>query len=181
MKRSLKFLITGPPRCGKTTLVSQIANIFQEMDKKVLGFITKEVRSGQSRIGFKALDLNSENECWLARKTTKRTKYMVGNYNVFINEFNSFLNKIIEVISFNKSIDLIIIDEIGKMELFSKKFESLISEIFNSNLPILATIGQRLKHPFKNILLQMSDVKLYELNRKNFDIVKSNLVKLLSI
>jgi len=181
MKESLKFLITGQPRSGKTTLVSQISNKFKEMDKKVLGFITTEVRSGQSRIGFKALDLNSNNECWLARKTNKRTKFMVGYYNVFITEFESFLTKTFEAAAFYASIDLIVIDEIGKMELFSKKFESLISEIFNSNIPILATIGQRLKHPFKNILLQMSDVKLYELKRKKFDIIKSNLVKLLSI
>jgi len=179
MSKRLKILITGPPRCGKTTLVSQISSELKEMGKNTFGFITTEVKKGQKRIGFRAIDINSKNECWLSRKTNKKTQYMVGSYNVFVDEFEQFLKKCFENFSIDNSNNLIIIDEIGKMELYSKKFISVISEIFKSNNSILATIGQKLRHPIKEMLLQMKDIKLCNLNRNNFDEIKSDLIQML--
>ena len=102
---------------------------------------------------------------------------MVGNYNVFVDEFEQFLEKSFENFSIDNSNNLIIIDEIGKMELYSKKFISLISEIFKSNNSILATIGQKLRHPVKEMLLQMKNIKIYNLNRNNFNDIKSDLIQ----
>ena len=177
MSKRLKILITGPPRCGKTTLVSQISIQLKKMNIKIFGFITTEVKKGQKRIGFRAIDINSKYECWLSRKTNKKTQYMVGSYNVFIGEFEQFLEKSFENFSIDNSNNLIIIDEIGKMELYSKKFISLISEIFKSNNSILATIGQKLRHPVKEMLLQMKNIKIYNLNRNNFNDIKSDLIQ----
>ncbi len=179
MKKISKILITGPPRCGKTTLVSRISTELKKLNNEIFGFITEEVKKGQKRIGFRAIDINLKNECWLSRKTNKKTQYMVGSYNVFIDEFEQFLEKCFENFSIDNSNNLIIIDEIGKMELFSHKFVSLISEMFKSKSSILATIGQKLRHPVKDMLLQMKNIKIYNLTRNNFDEIKSNLIQML--
>ena len=48
-----KILITGPPRCGKSTLVSKLIEYFiNEKNYIVYGFLTPEVREDQERLGF---------------------------------------------------------------------------------------------------------------------------------
>jgi nucleoside-triphosphatase THEP1 len=73
--------------------------------------------------------------------------------------------------------DLIIIDEIGKMELFSQKFQKIIKELFSSSFPIIATIGLNLKHNLKEELLKNSDVVLLRLNRNNQEKIFKKIVK----
>ena len=176
MKEPIKILITGPPRCGKTTLVSEISSELQSMGYKMCGFITTEVKSGKYRIGFRARDLITKKECWLARKGGKDTKNMVGRYNVYIEQFNRLLDESFKSFTLNKSADLCIIDEIGKMELFSEKFISIVSDLFSSNLSVLATIGLKLKHPIKEQLLDLKNVKLYSLNSQNFNEIKTQIL-----
>ncbi len=62
---------------------------------------------------------------------------------------------------------MVIIDEIGKMELFSKKFQEFIKDIFYSDIPIIATIGQRLHHPIKDYILNIPGIKRFTLTREN--------------
>ena len=176
MKEPIKILITGPPRCGKTTLVSEISSELQNLGYKTCGFITTEVKSGKYRIGFRARDIITKNECWLARKGGKDTKYMLGRYNVYIEQFNILLNEIFKDFTLSKSIDLCIVDEIGKMELFSENFISIISDLFTSNISILATIGQKIKHPIKEKLLGFKDIQLYSLDSHNFNEIKTQIL-----
>ncbi len=103
MKKYSKILITGPPRCGKTTLISKISSELKNKNKNIFGFITIEVKKDQKRIGFRAIDINTNNECWLSRKINRKTQYMVGNYNVFIDEFDDFLEKCFKNFSIESS------------------------------------------------------------------------------
>jgi len=176
MNESIKILITGPPRCGKTTLITELASEIHNQGYNISGFVTTEVKSGKYRIGFRARDIVTKNECWLARKGGKDTKYMVGRYNVYIEQFNRLLDESFKGFTLNKSTDLCIIDEIGKMELFSEKFISIVSDLFSSNLSVLATIGQKLKHPIKDQLLDLKNVKLYSLNSQNFNEIKTQIL-----
>ena len=43
------FIIMGNPRSGKSTLVE---NVLKELNKRKIGFFTREVRKDGSRIGF---------------------------------------------------------------------------------------------------------------------------------
>jgi nucleoside-triphosphatase len=55
-----KILITGPPRCGKSTLISRLIKYYSvEKNYKVYGFLTPEVREKGNRIGFDIMDIAS--------------------------------------------------------------------------------------------------------------------------
>jgi len=161
-----KILITGPPRCGKSTLISKLIKFYSiEKNYIIYGFLTPEVRESGNRIGFDIVDIFSGNISQLARVGDFKTKYKVGKYNVFVEKFNKYLENILDLDG--KPLNLIVIDEIGKMELFSMKFQNFIRKIFSSNLPVLATIGLKLRHPLKNDLIKLPSVEVLTLNRQN--------------
>ena len=175
-----KILITGPPRCGKSTLISNLIKYYTtEKNYIIYGFLTPEVREGGNRVGFDIVDIYSGKTSQLARVEDFKTKYRIGKYNVFVEEFDNYIET---TLSFEeKSVDLIVIDEIGKMELFSEKFKTFIKKTFASNMAIIATIGLKLKHPIKNYILNLPTVQLLNLNRQNFRLLFHKVISLICL
>ena len=60
------WLVTGPPGIGKSTLVSKVVFSVRSSGRGVGGCLTKEVRKGRERKGFRIIDLLSGNEAELA-------------------------------------------------------------------------------------------------------------------
>jgi len=169
-----KILITGPPRCGKSTLIVKLIEYFSKRQFTIHGFLTPEVREGSNRIGFDIEDIKTKEREKLARKGNYSTKYHLGSYCIFIENIEKIISKY-EDIRFQEG-DLIIIDEIGKMELFSKRFHNFITKIFASNISIIATIGLTIRHPIKDHLLNIPDINLFNLDRKNFEKTYQNII-----
>ena len=63
-------------------------------------------------------------------------------------------------------VELIVIDEIGKMELFSNRFRSLVRDVLNSDKQVLATIALK-GEPFIQEIKQRSDIHLVEVTQDN--------------
>ncbi|NVM38499.1 MAG: hypothetical protein HWN81_23105 [Candidatus Lokiarchaeota archaeon] len=173
-----KILITGPPRCGKSILISKLINYYtNEKNFTIYGFLTPEIRESGNRIGFDIVDIYSGKTSQLARVGDFKTKYRVGKYNVFIEEFDKYIGDNLSLEG--KRANLIVIDEIGKMELFSKKFQNFIKNIFTSKMPVLATIGLKLNHPLKNYLLNLPSILLLNLDRRNSQLIFEKVIVLI--
>lgn len=149
------ILITGPPRSGKTTLIKRIA----QESKYLLpeGFYTEEIKVKGSRVGFELMGLDG-------RKGTLShvdipSSFRVGKYRVDVSGFEVFLNSID---FFAPEIKLIIIDEIGKMECFSKIFNRLILQILDSQKLAIATIALRGSGLIAEIK-KRHDIELFEI------------------
>ena len=63
---------------------------------------------------------------------------------------------------------LVMIDEIGKMECLSDGFTKIISDILNSETPLIATIAQKGGGLIAD-LKKRSDAQLFTLTRENQD------------
>jgi len=72
---------------------------------------------------------------------------------------------------------LIVIDEIGKMELYSAKFKDILIELFNSHIGLLATILFK-PHPFCDRLKRHTGVEVIEVNRDNRDRLVEEIVSI---
>jgi nucleoside-triphosphatase len=175
---SQKILITGPPRCGKSTLITKLIEYYTiKRNYSIHGFLTPEVKKNGRRIGFDIQNISSKEQMILARKGTFNSPNKVGKYEIYLEGLEQVISEL-ETTPLHE-IDLLIIDEIGKMELFSKKFQDFITRIFMSNFSIIATIGLPLKHPVKDHLLNLPDVKLLNLERLNFQKTYQKIISIL--
>ena len=158
-------LITGKPGVGKSTLVRRLIELARSKGFKVGGLSTPEMRVGGRRVGFKLVDIATGDEGVLAKIGIRGP--MVSKYGVNLNDLRRVGVGAIKRAMMES--DLIIIDEIGKMELFSEEFKQAVVEALNSEKPVVATIGKLLRDPFVKEILSRKDVLLFEITVRNRD------------
>lgn len=133
----LRILITGLPGSGKSTVLLKVVEKFKAVGLRVGGFVTPDVRVSGRRIAFKVVDLYSKKEAILANLRLEIGP-SVGPYRVDIPAFEGIALPALNYAK--KECDLICIDEIGRMELFSRNFSRGIEELFSLEKPILAVV-----------------------------------------
>ena len=156
-----KILITGQPGCGKTTLIKKV---IKTVSRPSHGFLTEEILQSGRRVGFAIKTLSQPSREGVLSHVGFKSDYRVGKYGVDIESFENIVLPELNLGIQQKS--LIIIDEIGKMELFSTRFKEILTKIFESDLQILASIMLK-PQPFCDKLTLMPDIKLLEINRGN--------------
>ena len=110
-----KVLLTGRPGCGKTTLINRVVN---ELALPAGGFYTEEIRKRGRRVGFKIITLDGE-EAVLAH-VDFNTKQRVGKYGLDLHALESIGTEAICIAM--RARQLLVIDEIGPMEIRSRIF-----------------------------------------------------------
>ncbi|XP_022740867.1 cancer-related nucleoside-triphosphatase [Durio zibethinus] len=136
------FLVTGPPGVGKTTLIMRIYETLKlsNPNLKLQGFYSQEIRQGGERVGFEVVTLDGRRgrlACSILPSPEARQWPAVGKYKVDIASFEAVALPELKV---REDTDLFIIDEVGKMELYSSYFFPAILNILQSNIPLLATV-----------------------------------------
>jgi nucleoside-triphosphatase len=123
------------PGCGKTKLFQKLAAELRTL--RPVGFYTEEIREAGGRKGFALKSLDGR-EGVLAHVDFAKG-HRVGKYGVDVAGFEAFL----EAIHLHRpESSLVMIDEIGKMECFSRRFQRLVREILDSDRMLIATIAQ---------------------------------------
>jgi len=159
MKAVKNILLTGKPGTGKTTaLISAIDMIGEDAG----GFYTREIRTGRERSGFEIVTL-SGNKRTMASKGFKG-RHRVGSYGVDIEAIDTLAaGAVLEAVG-NKKI--IVIDEIGKMELYSDEFKSAVLRALDSDKPVIGTIMEK-SNPFADAIRNRTDVELVQVTEDN--------------
>ena len=137
-----RILLTGLPGCGKTTLIKKVA---AKIGTPVYGFYTQEIKTAGRRAGFAIQTFSTPPKKGVLSHIDIDSKIRVGKYGVDVDSFEKLAIPDLEAGLDQQS--LIIIDEIGKMELFSKRFKDLLIQILESEQSFLATIMYK-PHPF---------------------------------
>jgi len=173
----LKILITGPPRSGKSILISRLIDHLQK-SFKIHGFLTPEIRKNNKREGFHVEDICTKKRFPLARVGNYNTNFRLGKYSVFVEEFENYIKKFSDPIEQMPNL-IFCIDEIGKMELFSEVFQEFVKKLFLSNIFIIATIGEKIKHPLKDFILNSTKSILFNLTHKNQDLIFNKIISII--
>jgi nucleoside-triphosphatase len=87
----------------------------------------------------------------------------VGKYGVDIVAFEDFLD---HISFFSQDVGVIIIDEIGKMECISDRFNKLLMTILKQERPVIATISMKGEGIIKEIR-KRDDVKMFVMTQSN--------------
>ena len=154
------ILITGPPRSGKSTLIERVV---RQLDHPATGFFTREIRIAEIRVGFAIETLDGKRGI-LAHQEI-RAQYQVGKYGVNLQDIDEIA---VPSLVASKAEELVVVDEIGKMECFSRLFRETLIRMLDSGHQVLGSIalkGDRFIEGIKardDVLL----VRLSEANRE---------------
>ncbi|MFQ6095434.1 MAG: NTPase [Candidatus Bathyarchaeia archaeon] len=160
------LLLTGTPGIGKTTVVQRAANEILARGFKVGGMMTREVREGRTRIGFEIEDLSTSRKGWLAR-INQPSGPRISKYRVNLKDLEEIGARAIQDAVLQA--DVIVIDEIGPMELFSQPFKNMVMEAIHSEKAILGTIHHRARGPFIEDIKKRKDVEIIVVTFGNRD------------
>jgi nucleoside-triphosphatase len=157
MKRAL--FLTGAPGSGKTSILKEALS---KVGKSTGGFYTEEIREGGVRRGFRIVTLDGK-EAILAHINTP-SPFRVSKYGVNVTGLDE-----VAVPTIRKAIeecDIVVIDEVGKMELYSTSFREAALEAVESGKRVLGTIMLK-PHPFADKLKRHPSVELIPVTRAN--------------
>ena len=136
------LLLTGTSSIGKTTVLTKTVNALKERGYTVGGMISREVREGNTRVGFEIIDLSSSRRGWLAHVNQKNGP-QVGRYRVNIEDLNAIgAGAVTDAV---EKCEVIAIDEIGPMELFSEKFKDAAWKALDSGKLVIAVVHWKAK------------------------------------
>jgi len=126
------ILLTGPPGCGKTTVVCRLIERLRNL--RLAGFYTEELREHGHRVGFEAIGLSGQRA--VLAHVDFRSKHRVGKYGVEPERLAALLEAELQ-----RPAAAWIVDEIGKMELFCPAFVAAVPRLLDGPVPVLATVA----------------------------------------
>jgi nucleoside-triphosphatase len=134
------ILLTGRPGIGKTTAIRRVVDA---LGNRAGGFYTRELRAAGRRTGFELVTLDGEaallatkdQDALLARPTP------FGRYRVNLDAIDA-----VGVPALLHALDhghVVVVDEIGPMEILSPRFREAILRILDSDVAVVGTIVLR--------------------------------------
>lgn len=165
------ILLTGEPGSGKTTMIRQI---LARLHSPAYGFFTEELREFGVRKGFRLVTLDGQ-EAILANVDFDGPP-RVGKYGVDVSVLDRLAVESIRSAIAQKT--LLVIDEIGPMEMLSQKFCQAVLLAMESQTPILGTIVKR-KTSFTDKIKSLPGVEVIEIKRGTFDTTEKLALDLL--
>ncbi|HZD13043.1 MAG TPA: NTPase, partial [Candidatus Binatus sp.] len=177
------FLLTGKPGSGKTTLAEHVYRQLKERGFKIGGILTREVRLNGQRIGFKIENLQTGDTGWLA-KAQEGSGPVYGRYCVNVEDLDRVGVKALEGALHDEAIDLVIVDEVGPMEMSSQRFAKTIEKLLGAiSKPVLVTfkegtsyraLEKTVKSPY-SVKFELTSMNRYDLLARIVQMIENQL------
>ena len=155
MTRPARLLIEARPGAGKTTALGRLAELLDHAELPVVGFLTREIRGRGRRIGFEIESLDGVRGVLAHEDRPGRPR--VGRYGVDVDELER-----VALPALAGGGRVVLIDELGKMELFSASFREAVLRLFDSRWAIAAIVHSA-RHPLTDALKRRPDVEVVRL------------------
>ncbi len=166
--------LTGRPGIGKTTVAVKAAGMLVANGISVDGFYSREARKGGEREGFEIIDFLTGERAVLA--SIKGDGIRFGKYRVNVSAVDSMVPRIIER-ALESSSTVVLIDEVGPMELLSPAFARAVERVIRSSNRAIITIHRSLAHPLMKAIINSGDTLLLEVNEENRDGLPVHIVE----
>ena len=178
MPKALKVGITGLPQAGKTDILHRVIDMLEGEGIKVGGMITEAILDGGKRVGFNVMDWETKEKEVMAHKDieTETSRMRVEDFGVNVEAIDR-----IGVPAIMKAIedaDVIVIDEIGRMEVLSHEFIKAVKETFDMDKPLIITLHKKSRNPLLQDIRRRDDVRILEVTPINRSILPYKIVRL---
>ncbi len=160
----LRIFLTGNPNSGKTTVIRKVSDILRGGGIKIGGIVSSEIQRAGIRIGFSLEDLLTHETGILAHADQKDGP-RVGKYGVNLVDLQR-----VGVTAIQRAVaeaDVVIVDELGPMELHSIPFIKSVELALRSPKIIVGTIHKRASHPLVTAIRSDPANRIVEVTLEN--------------
>lgn len=157
------LLLVGRPGIGKTTAIKAVA---EALGDRAGGFYTEEIRGPGGRKGFRLITLDGK-ETIMAHVTLRGGgRPRVGRYGVNVEAIER-----VGVAALRRAMQegrILIVDEIGKMELFCGPFKETVLQAISGPYTVVATAMAK-PNPWVEALQALPNITRWEVTAENRD------------
>jgi len=156
------FILTGPVHSGKTTLLKEVVRELKEKKYRIDGFLSEAVWTREETVGYDLFDLKKERSIPLIRRTGEEEWQKIGSY-FFIPQS---LTEAEKIILRGKEADILVVDEVGPLELSGRGFWPALKQVVFQ--PLNSYILVIRKNIIKDFLAMLgkSEVKIFDIKNK---------------
>ncbi len=172
---TVNVLLTGPPRSGKSTALERTADALREDGYTVGGIVSPEMRTLGHRVGFELVDVGTDERAVLAH-VDRDEGPSVGKYRVDVDAVDRISQAALGETA-RDAVDVILIDEIAPMEVFSDVFVAEVRACLDSQLPVVGTVHRRGTTGLIGEVKERDDVDVVEVTEANRDALPDDLVE----
>jgi nucleoside-triphosphatase len=155
------YLLTGRPGVGKTTCLRKVLDLLQV---SAGGFFTEEIREEGGRLGFSLVTLGGKRVtlAHVSRPGAPR----VGKYGVNLEALHGVgIPAIREAVRRGQ---LVVVDEIGRMEMTSALFRQAVEQALRSPVTVLGTVLTA-ADPWADRIKRFPAVEIFRVTAANRD------------
>ncbi len=177
MAKGVKIGITGLPSAGKTQALVKVIEMLEGDEWVVGGMITEPIVKKGKRIGFNVKDWMTKEEGVFA-SVKLGSKIRVGKYGVDIDTLEKIGVKAIERAT--EEAEIIVIDEVGKMEVESEKFVQAVKKALEADKSIILTLHKKSRNPLLQDIRRRDDMRILEVTPINRSLLPYKIMRLTS-
>ncbi|GAC1443020.1 MAG: NTPase [Chloroflexota bacterium] len=153
------YLVTGEPGIGKTTVIRQVVST---MRLRAAGFYTEDLRMRGERQGFRIVTIDGDTALLAAAGLPGPVQ--VSKYGVDVVELER-----VGVAALQRAMErghVLVVDELGKMQLYSRALRQVVLQAIRGGHPVLGTIMQG-RNPYADRIKAHHNVELLTLREDN--------------
>ncbi|MBX5328802.1 MAG: NTPase [Candidatus Bathyarchaeota archaeon] len=158
------LLLTGSPGVGKSSVLLKIVEALKARGYRVGGMLSREVRSCGTRVGFEILDLSSGERGWLAH-VNQPSGPRVGKYRVNLEDLDGV--GVAAILRAVEGLDVVAVDEVGPMELFSERFREAVKRATESKKLVVGIIHWKARDKLINEIRSREDAEVHVVTFEN--------------
>ena len=174
--RGIKVGITGLPGAGKTQALVKVIEMLEDEGLVVGGMITEPIVENGKRVGFYVMDWRTKKKAVFAHIDTE-SKFYVGKYGVNLESLDTV--GVGALVDASANADVIVIDEVGKMEVESDRFVKAVKDAMEVSKPMILTLHKKSRNPLLQDIRRRDDVRILEVTPINRNLLPYKIMKLM--
>ncbi|HEY6238900.1 MAG TPA: NTPase [Thermoplasmata archaeon] len=173
----VKIGITGLPGSGKTQTLLRIIQLLEEEGVQVGGMVTEPIVEKQRRTGFQITNWLTKEHAVFAHEGLK-SRVRSGRYGVNLSALEDLGTRSLK--DARDGADVIVIDEVGKMEVESEVFTKAVTDALDANKSIVMTLHKKSRNPLLQDIRRRDELRLLEVTPVNKNLLAFKIVRLLT-
>ncbi|MFP4170804.1 MAG: NTPase [Methanomassiliicoccales archaeon] len=176
MNRGIKIGITGLPGAGKTHALLKVIEMLEDQEMKVGGMVTQPIIEERKRTGFRLVDWITKEEAVLAHVDIQ-SKVKVARFGVDLKALENLGVPALK--RAQEEADVIVVDEVGRMEVESEVFVNTVKDALDEDTPIILTLHKKSRNPLLQDIRRRDDVRILEVTPINRNLLPYKIMKLM--